>query len=93
MHLRIAADTDREELLPDGLTPLWTVEHAAKFLRKSMRWVFYALRVPPTEPGSIPHVRLGRSPRFDPATLREWVAQGCPPVAMFRAWQIKQQKK
>ena len=77
----------------DGIRPLWTPRETAKFLRKSPRWVFYALRIPPSDPGSIPHVRLGRSPRFCPDTLREWVHQGCPPAAVFRAWQVAEEKK
>ena len=59
---------------------LWDVARVAKYLRKSVRWVFLALRVPATEEGSIPHTRIGRSPRFDPATMREWVRLGCPPA-------------
>lgn len=73
--------------------PLWTAKETALFLRKSLRWVFYALRLPDTAPGSIPHVRVGRAPRFDPAVLSEWVNAGCPPTAAFRAWQMSARRR
>jgi len=72
---------------------LWTAKDAARFLRKSVRWLFYALRVPSTEPGSIPHVKLGRSPRFDPLTIAAWVSAGCPPAAVFASWQEAERRK
>jgi len=72
---------------------LWTVAEAARFLRKSRRWLFGALRLPPSEPGSIPHVRLGRSPRFDPPTLRAWVVNDCPPADLFKAWRLADERK
>lgn len=77
----------------DQVRPLWTAKDAALFLRKSLRWVFYALRLPDTAPGSIPHVRVGRAPRFDPAVIAEWVNAGCPPVAAFRAWQMSPRRR
>jgi len=65
---------------------LWTVKDAAAFLRKSSRWIFYALQTPENEPGSIPHSKLGRNPRFIPDDLRTWAAQGFPPAATFKQW-------
>lgn len=80
-------NTGTAPALPGGIPPLWTVAEAARFLRKSPRWVWYALRLADTEPGSIPHCKLGRSPRFDPEDLRAWAAMRCPPAATFRRWQ------
>ena len=48
---------------------LWTVEEVAEFLSLSRRWVYRAVAE-----GAIPHVRLGRSVRFDPSAIREWTA-------------------
>lgn len=72
---------------------LWTVKDAAAFLRKSPRWIFYALQTPETEEGSIPHSKLGRNPRFIPADIRTWAAQGFPPAATFRAWKEADAKR
>jgi hypothetical protein len=74
------------EFAINAVQPLWTTKEAAAFLRKSVRWVFYALRLPESEPGSIPHVRVGRAPRFSPEVLSEWVNVGCPPASVFRTW-------
>mgnify|MGYP000735619577 CR=1 FL=1 len=65
---------------------LWTVADAATFLRKSQRWLFGQLKIDDTQPGSIPHVRLGRSPRFIPDDLKAWAAAGFPPAATFKEW-------
>lgn len=72
---------------------LWSVKQAAAYLHKSERWVWSALRLPPTESGSVPHIRLGRTPRFDPAMLRQWIAWGTPPAETFRQWRERQTKK
>ena len=72
--------SERVGTLPGGIAPLWTVEETAQFLKKSKRWIFYHLQLSPEEPGSIPHVRLGRTPRFCPEELREWTEMGCPPA-------------
>jgi len=85
VNLKLQAAVD------DGDT-LWTVEDLAKFMRKSPRWVFYALRLRSTDPGSIPHIRLGRTPRFDPGTIREWVHQGCPPADTYRNWNLSKER-
>ena len=74
---------------PGDVMPLWTVKEVAAFLRKSVRWVRYALRKPENEPGSIPHTKVGRTPRFDPAALKAWVEYGCPPAATLKTWQRK----
>lgn len=72
---------------------LWTVKDIAAYLQKSVRWVFYALRLPESESGSIPHVKLGRSPRFIPDDVKAWVSAGFPPVATFRTWQDFDRRK
>ena len=71
--------------------PLWTCRDVARFLRRSPRWVSYALCRSEAEAGSIPHYRLpGRGPRFLPGEIQEWVRGGCPPVADFRLWQQRE---
>ena len=65
---------------------LWDVKAAAAFLCKSRRWVFNQLNLCDDAAGSIPHVRLGRTPRFIPDDLRSWAAQGFPPAATFKSW-------
>jgi len=65
---------------------LLTVKDLAVFLRKSARWVWYNLRRREDEPGSIPHVKLGKSPRFILEDVQAWVAAGFPPAATFKAW-------
>ena len=65
---------------------LWTVKQAAIFLQKSQRWLFGQLTLADDRPGSIPHVRLGRSPRFIPDDLRAWAAAGFPPAGTFKEW-------
>ena len=77
----------------DRVARLWNVESCAAYLGKSPRWLWSALRVSPEKPGSIPHVRLGRTPRFLPEHISAWVGQGCPPAAMFRAWLTAEEKR
>jgi hypothetical protein len=72
---------------------LWTVKDAAVFLRKSVRWVFYALRKPENVVGSLPNVKLGRTPRFVPDDLRAWVGMGCPPAGTFKSWKDSGSRK
>lgn len=39
---------------------LWTVSDLAVFLRRSRRWIWGSLKIPETEPGSIPTLPPGR---------------------------------
>jgi len=82
-NVSMPTDKGTDSALADSL---WTVKDAARFLKKSPRWVFYALQNPDTAPGSIPHTKLGRNPCFIPDDLRKWAEQGFPPAAAFRAW-------
>ena len=66
---------------------LWTLKEAGEYLQKGKRWMQYACQTPANEKGSIPHVRLGRSPRFDPEIIRQWLLAGCPPAETFMSWQ------
>jgi excisionase family DNA binding protein len=47
---------------------LWTVADVAAFLKVSRSFVYQACAAK-----TLPHVRIGASLRFDPATLRAWV--------------------
>jgi excisionase family DNA binding protein len=47
---------------------LWTVAEVASFLKVSRSFVYQACAAK-----TLPHVRIGASLRFDPATLRAWV--------------------
>lgn len=78
---------------PAPAAPLWTVKDAAAFLRKSPRWIFYALQTPEHEAGSIPHAKLGRNPRFIPDDLHAWAAQGFPPAAAFKTWKDADERR
>jgi hypothetical protein len=66
-----------------ALPQLWTVSEAAAYLRKSESWVWQAVRTPQEQSGSIPHAKLGKSPRFIPEKLQKWAASGFPAVAEF----------
>ncbi len=72
---------------------LLSVPEAARYLQKSPRWIWSALTRRPDEPGSIPHVRVGSSPRFFPDDLAAWVRAGCPPAATFAEWNAAEQKR
>lgn len=64
---------------PLAVEPLWLVRDLAVFLRRSERWVWKHLQFDQARVGSIPHLRLpGGAPRFDPATIRAWLDEGCP---------------
>ena len=76
----------------DAPEPLWDVQACAQYLGRSPRWVWAALRRPPDSAGSIPHVRLGKSPRFFPDDIAAWVRAGCPPAAMLGQWQDAERK-
>ncbi len=85
--------TDTFDPNASGKTTLWSVPDAAKYLQKSPRWIWSALTRRPDEPGSIPHVRVGSSPRFFPDDLAAWVRAGCPPAATFAKWNAAEQKR
>jgi len=68
---------------PAANATLWDVKACAKFLGKSPRWLWSAITRRPEEGGSIPHVRVGASPRFFPEDIAAWVRAGCPPAATF----------
>ena len=72
---------------------LFTVAEAARFLKKSPRWLWSAIRRRPDEPGSVPFFRIGSSPRFFPADLAAWIRAGCPPAATFAEWQDAEKKR
>ena len=65
---------------------LWNMKECAQFLRRSPRWLWSIIARRPEEPGSIPHVRIGASPRFFPDDIAAWVRAGCPPAATFADW-------
>lgn len=67
----------------------WNVEQCAAYLQKSKRWVWEALAKREDQEGSIPHTRIGRAPRFDPDTIRDWLLAGAPPAADFKTLQRK----
>jgi len=48
---------------------LWVVADVAKFLRASKSWVYHA-----AERGELPRFRVGAMLRFDPPTIRAWLA-------------------
>src|ERR1043165_2676066 len=85
MSLSTAPSLDQEHL--------WTVNEAAKFLRKSPRWLWSALNRRPEEAGSIPHVRVGAAPRFFPDNLAALLRAACPPAATFAAWRAAEEKR
>ena len=86
------AEAPSAALLPGGVAPLWKIKELCVFLGRKRRWAEYAIKIPDTQVGSVPHVRVGRSPRFDPETIREWALAGCPPAADFAAWNRKKMK-
>ena len=65
---------------------LWTSRDVAAFLQISERTLQTMLRTAESESGSLPHVRLGKLVRFVAEDVKAWAAQGCPPLAQFRAW-------
>ncbi|MBE7461920.1 MAG: hypothetical protein HS116_00375 [Planctomycetes bacterium] len=79
--------------MPDTSTSLWRAQDCAAYLRRSPRWLWAQLSRPADQPGSIPHVYVGRTPRFFPDDIAEWVRQGCPPAATFAQWQASQSKR
>lgn len=67
----------------DGVMPLWAVSDLARYLKRSQRWVWSQLDVPGKRTGRIPHLRIGKAPRFIPEEIFRWVRLGCPSVADF----------
>ena len=82
-----------ESTSPNGTNALWDVRACASYLGKSPRWLWSALTRRPEEPGSVPHVRIGKTPRFISADIEAWVRQGCPPASMFRSWLASEEKR
>ena len=67
---RIAASAGETQLPPDN--ELWDVRAAAKFLRRSVSWVYHK-----AEDGTLPVKRIGGwGLRFIPGELRTWVETG-----------------
>ena len=62
---------------------MWDVKTFSKYVGKSIRWTWEHLRKKPNERGSIPHLRIGESPRFEPDIIRDWARAGCPPAEQF----------
>ncbi len=68
---RVAANASEAQLPPDN--ELWDVRAAAKFLKRSVSWVYHK-----AEDGTLPVRRLaGWGIRFVPSELRAWVVSGC----------------
>jgi hypothetical protein len=86
-------EVETQTSTPTVTETLWTVKQAARFLQKSERWIFGQLNIDENEHGSIPHVRLGRSPRFIPDDLRSWASEGFPPAAAFKEWKEADAKR
>ncbi len=67
---RAAAKPSEPQLPPDN--ELWDVHAAARFLKRSVSWVYHR-----AEDGTLPVTRLGGwGLRFIPGDLRAWVAAG-----------------
>ena len=71
---------------------LWNAAQCAQYLGKSPRWLWSALTRRAEEPGSVPHVRIGKTPRFFPDDIAAWVRAGCPPAATFAEWIAAEEK-
>ncbi len=66
----MAANPSEPQLPPDN--ELWDVRAAAKFLKRSVSWVYHR-----AEDGTLPVRRLGGwGIRFIPGELRAWVESG-----------------
>ncbi len=82
-----------QDTAPDSKVALWSVKDCAAYLKKSPRWLWSALTRQAIESGSIPHVRIGSSPRFFPDDIAAWVRAGCPPAATFAEWRAAEEKR
>ena len=70
---RIENAIDRQRAAPshdDSHEQLWTVAEVAEFLGRSKRSVYQL-----SAEGSLPAIRLGGHLRFDPSSIRGWVAR------------------
>ena len=66
------AEPDRSSDQLPGDDELWDVRAAARFLKRSVSWVYHR-----AEDGTLPVRRLGGwGIRFIPAELRAWVTSG-----------------
>lgn len=77
----------------DPRMSLWTIKDCAAYLQRSPRWIWSAIAQPAEQAGSIPHFRIGASPRFFPDDITAWVRQGCPPAATFSEWNAAENKR
>ena len=60
--------------LPTTSESLWNVKDLAKYLRTTTHAIYKLV-----ERGQVPCIRIGKSIRFDPAEIREWVkSKSCP---------------
>jgi predicted DNA-binding transcriptional regulator AlpA len=72
-RLRSMPSSAAKPLPPDN--ELWDVHVAARFLGRSVSWVYHK-----AEDGTLPVKRLGGwGLRFVPGELRAWVERGAPP--------------
>ena len=76
-------DLEEKDSLENGIMPLWSVREVARYLKRSQRWVWSQLDIPGKRAGRIPHLRIGKAPRFIPEEICRWVRLGCPSVAEF----------
>ncbi len=56
--------------------PLWNVNDLARFFRTSPDAIYKMV-----ERGLVPHIRLGRTLRFDPDAIRRWLDEHSRPSA------------
>jgi len=58
---------------------LWDVKDIARVLKASVSWVYKA-----SERGELPCIRIGAMLRFEPATIRAWLAsrRGAPALTL-----------
>jgi predicted DNA-binding transcriptional regulator AlpA len=66
----IAERTEAEEIDTERELPtvgLWTAEHVEAFSQFSKSWIYKQVEL-----GALPHIRKGRSVRFDPQAIRDF---------------------
>jgi hypothetical protein len=64
---------------PEGVVsalaePLWTAQDVARYLRKSIRWVYGEAGA--SDADRLPCLRIGASLRFEPEAVRSWARRG-----------------